>query len=127
METEELKDMLFKHDKHIDRLDLSFTMIADNLKDNNTKLDKLIEVVENQRIFTSELHNLRENTNESLKRGFKRIESLEKANKEQINPTALKWLLVAIITYSISFAIFVDSSIHLIDSKCVQLTEQIRK
>lgn len=123
----QLQEMVYKHDKHIDRLDLSFTMIADNLKDNNVKLDKLIEVVENQRIFTTELNNLRDNTSDSIKRGFKRLDAVEIVQKDQISPTIIKWILAIIISYTVSFCVYTDQTLHKIDKQCTKMEQQITK
>ena len=122
----QLQEMVFKHDKHIDRLDLSFTMIAENLKDNNSKLDKLIEVVENQRIFTTELNNLRDNTTDSIKRGFKRVEAIEIVQKDHISPTIIKWILAIIISYTVSFGVYTEQTMHKIDKQCAKMAQQIK-
>ena len=122
----QLQEMVFKHDKHIDRLDLSFNMIAENLKDNNSKLDKLIEVVENQRIFTTELNNLRDNTSDAIKRVFNRVEAIEEAQKDHISPTILKWILAIIISYTVSFGVYTEQTMHKIDKQCAKMAQQIK-
>lgn len=80
MSDEDLRKMVTEHDKHIDLIANSMANLAEALKDNNGKLDDVIDVISNQNLLMEKFSNLEINLKESFARVYARLETLELAH-----------------------------------------------
>lgn len=78
MTDEQYKDMVIGHDKHIDSLTSSISILADSVGSTNSKLDNVIDVITQQNVLVERMNNMDHNVVESFNRAWVRIDKLEK-------------------------------------------------
>jgi len=117
MKDEDVKDLVITHDKHIEVMSQSIEHLADAVGTTNRKMEDIIEVLSNQHVQAERLSNMDENLKESFERVHTKIEDLETVQKAAVPPYFIKWALVILITYAVTFGTYFVQSIHTLDTR----------
>lgn len=124
------RDMVIDHDKHIDQLTNSVTILAGNVKSTNEKLEDVIDVITHQNVLQERMANLDMNFKESFGRVHHRTDNLEESMKNHLSPATTKWILSIIIVQALSFGSYVVTdlqSLRLLAVEKIQMQRQINK
>lgn len=81
MTDEEYRDLVNKHDKHIDIMATSIEHLASAVGTTNSKLETVIEVIGKQNLLAEKFMNLESNLKESFARVHSKIKDLEDTQK----------------------------------------------
>ena len=77
MSDDEYRDLVIKHDKHIDKVADSVEHLAKAVGSTNRKLDDVIEVINKQNVLMERVSNMEINLKESFSRVHARLDLLE--------------------------------------------------
>ena len=77
MSGDEYRDLVIKHDKHIDKVADSVEHLAKAVGSTNRKLDDVIEVINKQNVLMERVSNMEINLKESFSRVHARLDLLE--------------------------------------------------
>ena len=83
MNDEEYRGMVLQHDKHLDTLTSSITVLADNVGTTNRKLDDVIDVINTQNVIVERMNNLDINLKESFSRVHEKVHTIEHAQNTE--------------------------------------------
>ncbi len=115
MKDEDVKDLVIAHDKHIEVMSQSIEHLADAVGTTNRKMEDIIEVLSNQQVQAERLSNMDDNLKESFERVYSKIDAIETVQKAAVPPYIIKWVLVLLITYAVTFGTYFVQSIHSLD------------
>jgi hypothetical protein len=124
MTDEDYKDMVIEHDKHIDRLTQSVEHLIDSVSSTHEKLNKLLDALSEQAKIEEqvkglgrEIDSLAQTHNKGCPVFSKNIGELK--NQLEVSEAKIgtvtsigKWIGVFLVTYSISFAIYVEGELN---------------
>jgi hypothetical protein len=130
MNDEQYKDMVITHDKHLDKLTDSVSMLVGNVKSTNEKLEDVITVITQQNVLQERMANLDHNFRESFERVHKRTDIVEKLVRNTVSATTIKWAIGIFVVYSVSFGSFVITdlqSLRILAVEKIQMQRQINK
>ena len=90
MSDDDYRDLVLKHDKHIDRVADSVEHLAKAVGATNQKLEDVIDVIGTQNVLMEKFTNLETNLKESFTRVYTRLEKLENTHTSSGGCPALK-------------------------------------
>ena len=105
MTDENLRNLVLKHDGHLDMLSKSINDLTEVTKDTNTKMDKLSDSISTQMLLNEKVFNIDKNTSEAFSRAFKRIEALE-IDQDTLK-TKLSEMVWKAIVVSVTITVFI--------------------
>jgi len=83
MNDQDIRDLVIKHDAHIDTLATSIEQLANGVGATNKKLEDVIDVITQQNILFERVNNMDKDIAESFTRAKDRIKVVEDTIKEQ--------------------------------------------
>lgn len=105
MTDENLRNLVLKHDGHLDMLSKSINDLTSVTKDTNIKMDKLSDIISTQMLLNEKVFNMDKNTSEAFSRAFKRIEALEE-DQDMLN-AKLSEMIWKAIAVSVTITVFI--------------------
>ena len=125
MTDNEYRDMVIRHDKHIDKLAISVEHIATAVGSTNRKLEDIIDVISKQNILMEKFSNLETNLKESFSRVHEKIRILEttqngsgctnlkdtakRVDKLEINQARVVWTVLTVVILAIVSTVIVKA------------------
>lgn len=90
MSDDDYRDLVIKHDKHIDRVADSVEHLAKAVGSTNKKLEDVIDVIGTQNVLMEKFTNLETNLKDSFTRIYTRLEKIENTHSSSGGCPALK-------------------------------------
>ena len=128
MNDDSYRDLVIQHDKHIDTLTNSVSVLAVNVGHTNKKLDDMIQVINQQNVLQERFSNLDNNFRESFERIHGDIEEIKTEQAFHFSPIAMRWIISLIVGYSITFGTYVVNDLHslrLLAVEKIQMQRQV--
>jgi hypothetical protein len=132
MTDENYKDMVIEHDKHIDRLTQSVEHLIGSVGSTHRKLDKLIDALATQVKLEEQVKGLEKDIDVLAKTHNKGCPVFSKniselKNQMEVSEAKIgtvtsigKWIGFFLVTYSISFAIYVEGNLNSLNHLATQ-------
>jgi len=123
MKDEEVKDLVFTHDKHIEVMSQSIEHLAEAVGTTNRKMEDIIDVLSTQNVLMERVNNIDENLKESFGRVHTNIRDnadklgdIVEESRNKLPNWVLKWVLGSLVTYAIIFGVYATQQIHKLDN-----------
>lgn len=136
----DIRDLVIKHDAHIDTLASSIEQLAIGVGSTNTRLESVIDMLSKQQVIEERVNNMDKELDESFDRvhtnirelkdtsketsvnhekitvANKRIDKLEAATSSLPSSMLVRWVVGLFVLYAVSFGTYVVQSIHTSDT-----------